>query len=58
MMDVRGVFISWETLVISSVLKCSDRIRSFTALFMPSPMRFSCSPCSFRGPRIFAVSTR
>ena len=57
MMEVRGVLISWDTLVISSVRKCSDFIRSLTALVMPSVIRFSCSPCSFNGPRILPVST-
>ena len=48
MMEVRGVFKSWETLVMSSALKCSLRIRSATAWEMDWPRLFSCWACSRR----------
>ena len=58
MMEVRGVFMSCETFVISSVLKRSLFMRSFTALFTPSVMLLRFSPCSFNGPRRYFRSTR
>ena len=57
MIEVRGVLISCETLVISSVRKRSDFMRSPTARFMPSVMELRSSPCSLNGPRSLEVST-
>ena len=57
MMEVRGVFMSWETLVTSSLRKRSLRIRSSTALVMPPRMLFMSSPCAFSSPIILEVST-
>ena len=50
-MEVNGVLISWDTLVISSVLKCSLFMRSCTALFTPSEIWFRFSPCSFKSQK-------
>ncbi len=57
MMEVSGVLMSWETLVISSVRKRSLFMRSFTARLMPVPMLLRSSACSLNTPRIFVLST-
>ena len=56
MMDVRGVFRSWDTLVMSSALKCSDRIRSSTAAEIAWPRLFSSSAWRFRSGSMWLVS--
>ena len=55
-MEVSGVFKSWDTLVMSSALKCSDFIRSSTAAEMAWPRLFSSSACFFRSGSIRRVS--
>ena len=56
MMEVRGVFRSWDTLVISSALKRSLFICSFTAVVRPPEMLFSASAWPFRSAGRWAVS--
>ena len=55
-MEVSGVLMSWDTLVMSSVLKCSLFIRSFTARLMPSRMLFRSLAWSSRSPCMYLVS--
>ncbi len=57
-MEVSGVLMSWETLVISSVRKRSDFMRSSTAALTPSRMAFKSSACSLSSKNMPFVSTR
>ncbi len=56
MMEVRGVFRSWDTLVMSSALKRSLFICSFTAWVRPPEMLFRASACRFKSPGRWSVS--
>ena len=56
MIEVRGVFRSWDTLVISSALKRSLFICSFTEAASPSEMLFSTSAWPRRSAGRWAVS--
>ena len=57
-MEVSGVFRSWLTFVISSVLNRSLFMRSFTAMAMPRPMLLRFSPCSRNSRFMSEVSTQ
>ena len=56
-MLVSGVLMSWDTLVISSVFRRSERIRRFTASFIPAPMALSDSAWVFMSKNSFRVSS-
>ena len=55
---MRGVFRSWDTLVMSSALNRSLRIFSSTAPASPTEMLFRSSACIRRSWGISRVSTR
>ena len=57
MMEVRGVLMSWETLVMSSVFIRSLRIRCSTAAAMPWAMWFRSSPWDLKSSTMPLVST-